>query len=158
MKMDADILITGGGLGGTALALSLVQAGHSVILIDMLAEDTRRDVAFDGRSYALSLGSQRLLQAIGLWDQLAENAQPILDIKVTDGRAGEGPSPFFMHFDHAEIEEGPMGYMIEDRHLRLALLDAVAAAAGKGLTHLAGRRVTDQTTDLRNASVTFHCG
>ena len=46
---------------------------------------------------------------------------------MTDGRAGEGPSPFVLDFDHAEIEEGPMGYMIEDRHLRRALLDAMAA-------------------------------
>ena len=143
MKMDADILITGGGLGGTALALSLARAGHEVILIDSLPQDTRLDAQFDGRSYALSVGSQRLLDAIGLWEQLAEHAQPILDIKVTDGRAGEGPSPFFLHFDHAEIEEGPMGFMVEDRHLRRALLNAVEKT--DGLTHHAGRTVTAQT-------------
>jgi 2-octaprenyl-6-methoxyphenol hydroxylase len=47
---------------------------------------------------------------------------------VTDGRAGEGPSPFVLEFDHAEIEEGPMGFMMEDRFLRRALLDALAAS------------------------------
>jgi len=107
MALDSDILITGGGLGGTSLALALAQAGHSVTLIDALPEQTRKASAFDGRSYAIALGSQRFLNAIGLWPSLAKNAQPMLEIKVTDGRAGEGPSPFFLHFDHAEIEEGP---------------------------------------------------
>ena len=51
----------------------------------------------------------------------------MLDIKVSDGRAGEGPSPFFLHFDHAELEEGPMGFMVEDRFLYRAFLEAVAA-------------------------------
>jgi 2-octaprenyl-6-methoxyphenol hydroxylase len=49
--------------------------------------------------------------------------QPMLEIKVTDGRAGEGP-PWMLHFDHAEIEES-MGFMCEDRYLRSALLAAM---------------------------------
>jgi 2-octaprenyl-6-methoxyphenol hydroxylase len=61
--------------------------------------------------------------------RLADNAQPILEIKASDGRAGEGAAPFFLHFDHAEIEEGPMGHMLEDRYLRRALLDAMASAS-----------------------------
>jgi 2-octaprenyl-6-methoxyphenol hydroxylase len=60
---------------------------------------------------------------LGLWDRVADHAQPILEIKVSDGRAGEGAAPHFLHFDHAEIEEGPMGHMLEDRFLRRALLD-----------------------------------
>ena len=78
-----------------------------------------------GASYALALASVRLLSAIGIWARLAEHAQPMLEIKVSDGRAGEGPAPFFLHFDHAEIEEGPMGHMLEDRFLRRAFLDAM---------------------------------
>lgn len=127
MTPDHDILIVGGGLNGPALALSLALAGFRVGVIDRLPIDTRKSPAFDGRAYALALASQRLLQAIGVWGQVAGDAQPMLEIKVTDGRAGEGPSPWMMHFDHAEIEEGPMGYMVEDRYLRRAFLDAMAA-------------------------------
>ena len=126
MDFDTDIAIVGGGLNGPTLALALAQIGLRVTLIDRLPAATREDAAFDGRSYALALTSTRMLGAIGLWDDVKSHAQPMLEIKVTDGRAGEGPSPFFMHFDHAEIEEGPMGHMVEDRHLRRALTDAVS--------------------------------
>ena len=77
----------------------------------------------------MSLSSQRLLAAAGVWAEVRDRAQPILHIKVSDGRAGQGGSPLTLEFDHAEIEEGPMGFMIEDRVLRPALLAAVAAEA-----------------------------
>ncbi|MEL7132545.1 MAG: FAD-dependent monooxygenase [Pseudomonadota bacterium] len=143
MKHDSDILIVGGGLSGPILALALARSGHTVTVIDALAEKARKNDDFDGRSYAVALTSQRLLDGIGLWDTIAEHSQPILDIKVSDGRAGEGPSPFFMHFDHAEIEEGPMGHMVQDRHIRSALLNAMAAT--DGIMHLAAETVTAQS-------------
>jgi 2-octaprenyl-6-methoxyphenol hydroxylase len=127
MTHDVDVLIAGGGLNGTTLALALASGGLTVALVDP-APPGARDGEFDGRSYALALTSQRLLKVLGVWGRIAANAQPILEIKVTDGRAGEGPSPFVLEFDHAEIEEGPMGYMMEDRFLRRALLDALAAS------------------------------
>ena len=83
-----------------------------------------------------------MLRTIGLWDELADQAQPMLEIKVTDGRAGEGPSPFFLHFDHAEIEEGPMGFMVEDRHLRRVLLDAIKRETN--IQSITGRAVAAQ--------------
>ena len=127
MTGQTDITIIGGGLTGPLLALALAKSGFSVCVIDQIAEKVRSNAGFDGRAYAVALSSCRLLTALDLWEDLAPNAQPILDIKVTDGHAGQGPSPFFMHFDHAELEEGPMGHMIEDRHLRRALLDRLAA-------------------------------
>ncbi len=156
MATDSDILIVGGGLNGPALALALAQAGFTVTVIDALDEDARRDEGFDGRSYALALASKRLLAAIGIWHHVADHAQPMLGIKVTDGRAGEGPSPFLMEFDHAEIEEGPMGFMVEDRHLRRAFLDAMGAEAR--ITHIAGARVTAQDVQGQSAEVTLDDG
>lgn len=140
--MDTDIIIVGGGLNGPAFALAAAREGFNVTIIDSLPVDRRKKADFDGRSYALSLGSQRLLRAIGVWDTVSADAQPMLEIKVTDGRAGEGPSPWMMHFDHAEIEEGPMGFMVEDRHLRRAFLDAMDGDAR--VTHLAGETVVAQ--------------
>ena len=152
MEFDTDIAIIGGGLNGPALALALATAGQRVTLIDALGMAVRKDAKFDGRSYALALTSCRLLEGLGVWEAVADHAQPMLEIKVTDGRAGDGPSPMFMHFDHAEIEEGPMGHMVEDRHLRRALLDTAQAEAA--ITQLNKVRVTSQDVDA--TGVTLH--
>jgi 2-octaprenyl-6-methoxyphenol hydroxylase len=156
MTHSNEILVVGGGLNGPALALALAQTGHNVTVIDALVEKTRKNAAFDGRSYALALSSQRLLAAIGIWPQIADKSQPMLEIKVTDGHAGKGPSPFFMHFDHAEIEEGPMGYMIEDRYLRRAFLEAMKAEPR--ITQISGKTVVDQHLDPTGVAVTLDDG
>ncbi|SHL64375.1 2-octaprenyl-6-methoxyphenol hydroxylase [Roseovarius pacificus] len=155
MEHDSDIVIVGGGLNGPALALALAQSGFTVTVIDALSETVRKNAAFDGRAYALALSSMRLLRAIGIWDRVSDHTQPMLEIKVSDGRAGEGPSPFFMHFDHAEIEEGPMGYMLEDRYLRRAFLEAMKAEP-----RITQRRdtVTAQQVDAQGATVTLASG
>ncbi|NCO86943.1 MAG: UbiH/UbiF/VisC/COQ6 family ubiquinone biosynthesis hydroxylase [Rhodobacterales bacterium] len=156
MTRDFDIIITGGGLNGPTLALALAQSGLRVCVIDALPRDTRADPGFDGRSYALALASVRMLRAIGIWPAVAGDAQPMNEIKVSDGRAGEGASPWWLHFDHAEIEEGPMGHMVEDRHLRRALLDAMEAM--DGVTHLPGESVVAQTADAQGVTVTLASG
>ena len=156
MDFDTDIAIVGGGLNGPTLALALAQIGLRVTLIDRLPAATREDAAFDGRSYALALTSTRMLGALGIWDNVKSHAQPMLEIKVTDGRAGEGPSPFFMHFDHAEIEEGPMGHMVEDRHLRRALAEAVSAEAR--ITRLDGETVIAQDAAPAGVTLTLEDG
>ena len=156
MEFDTDIAIVGGGLNGPALGLALAQAGLRVTIIDRLHTQDRKNPGFDGRSYALALTSTRLLDGIGVWDAVADHAQPMLEIKVTDGRAGEGPSPFFMHFDHAEIEEGPMGHMVEDRHLRRALMEAVATC--DTITVLDGETVTAQAVDPSGVTLTLASG
>ncbi|MEM6371260.1 MAG: FAD-dependent monooxygenase [Pseudomonadota bacterium] len=156
MQGDSDIVIVGGGLSGPILALALAGSGHRVTVIDALDADVRGALGFDGRSYAVALTSRRLLEGIGVWDALDDHSQPILEIKVSDGRAGEGPSPFFMHFDHAEIEEGPMGHMVQDRYLRPALLDAMAAT--EAITHLTGETATAQDASPGAVTVTLASG
>ncbi len=156
MTKDTDILIAGGGLNGTTLALALASAGFRVTLVDPTPEEARSSDTFDGRGYALALSSKRLLSALGIWKAVADNAQPILDIRISDARAGETPSPFVLEFDHAEIEEGPMGFMIEDRFLRRALLSALAASYR--ITALSGLCVTDHTASDADVTVTLSDG
>ncbi|MEC9312831.1 MAG: FAD-dependent oxidoreductase, partial [Pseudomonadota bacterium] len=74
MKNSSDILIVGGGLNGPALALALAQTGHSVTVIDALPKVALKDEGFDGRGYALALASKRLLDRIGVWQHVADNA------------------------------------------------------------------------------------
>ncbi|REF67716.1 MULTISPECIES: UbiH/UbiF/VisC/COQ6 family ubiquinone biosynthesis hydroxylase [Paracoccus] len=143
MRTDFDILIAGGGLNGPALALALADAGLSVAVADARPADARAGAAFDGRAYALALASQRLLAALGLWPELAPNAQEIRKVEATQGAPGEGAGPFGLHFDGAELEEGRLGYMLEDRFLYRALL---AAMQGR-VTHLPGLSVTGQEAE-----------
>lgn len=156
MADKRDILIVGGGLNGATLALALAQAGFGVTVIDAQTAETHKNPDFDGRSYALALTSKRLLVAIGIWDALADLAQPMLKIVVSDGRAGEGASPLHMVFDSHEIEEGPMGFMIEDRHLRPALITAMENTAK--ITHMPGNTVISQTVTPGGVSVTLASG
>ncbi len=152
----ADVLIVGGVLNGPVLALALARAGLSVTVVDALPLKALRATGFDGRAYALALASQRMLAALDLWDAVSGDAQPINGIRASDGRAGEGASPFFLAFDAAEIEEGPMGYMLEDRFLRRALLDAMKAE--DRISHVAGRTVTVQEIDPQGVTVTLSDG
>lgn len=156
MKNTSDILIVGGGLNGPALALALAQTGHGVTIVDALPRGGFKDEDFDGRGYALALASQRLLAQIGIWPAVAEQAQPMLEIKASDGHAGEGASPFFLHFDHREIEEGPMGYMLEDRYLRRALLQAMEDEPR--ITQINEARVVAQEADQTGVTLTLESG
>ncbi len=156
MTQNDDILIVGGGLNGPVLALALAKSGFGVTILDAAERDTHTDPDFDGRSYALALASCRLLAAIDIWDKIEDQAQPMREIKVSDGRAGEGPSPWILHFDHREMEEGPMGHMIEDRVLRTALQDAIDAHPA--ITHLTGARVTAQEVGPSGVTLTLASG
>jgi 2-octaprenyl-6-methoxyphenol hydroxylase len=156
MTRDADILIAGGGLNGPALALALAQGGFRVTVIDARPAPARAEAGFDGRAYALAIASVRLLTAIGVWSVIADKAQPMLEIKASDGRAGEGAAPFFLHFDNAEIEEGPMGYMLEDRHLYAAFLQAMQATPS--VTLLSGETVVAQVVGPSGVTVTLASG
>ena len=140
--MEQDVIIVGGGLNGPALALALAQGGLRVTVVDGRPAAVRGEVGFDGRAYALAIASKRLLAVIGVWGRVAAKTQPILKIVASDGRAGAGASPFFLTFDHAEIEEGPMGFMLEDRFLFAAFQAAMAEAPG--IAVLSGESVVAQ--------------
>jgi 2-octaprenyl-6-methoxyphenol hydroxylase len=156
MKHDSDVLIAGGGLNGPALALALAQAGLRVTVIDAAPARARADDTFDGRAYALAIASQKLLAAIGVWPAVAQHAQPMMEVKASDGEAGEGGAPFFLHFDSRELDQSPVGYMLEDRYLYRAFLDAMQAAPG--ITLIQATSVIAQQVVPGGISVTLSDG
>ncbi|HEY1638948.1 MAG TPA: FAD-dependent monooxygenase [Rhizomicrobium sp.] len=121
----ADVLVAGGGMVGLSLALALAQGGAAVAVADPVSSSTILDEKFDGRVSALSYATIRMFRALGIWPRLQADAQPILDILVSDAGLDSAPGPFSLHFDHREIGE-PMGAIAENRHIRRALFDSLA--------------------------------
>jgi 2-octaprenyl-6-methoxyphenol hydroxylase len=111
---------------GLTLALALAQGGLKVLIADPMSPAQLLDERFDGRVSALAFASVRMMGILGLWEALVPDAQPINDIVVSDGELGGQASPFSLHFDHREIGE-VLGYIVENRHIRRALLRAVEA-------------------------------
>ncbi|MEM6488002.1 MAG: UbiH/UbiF/VisC/COQ6 family ubiquinone biosynthesis hydroxylase [Pseudomonadota bacterium] len=154
--ISTEVAVVGGGLVGPALALSLAREGFQVALIDRLAEPVRRDPAFDGRGYAIALVSARLLETLELWQGLAPLAQPIRDIRVSEGAGGRTTGWGRLHFDPRETDDGRVGWILEDRWLRRALLDAVAARAA--ITPIAPATVASAAFDGPRARLTLADG
>ena len=121
----ADILICGGGMVGLPLALAAAQGGLKVVVVDVLTPEKILDAAFDGRVSALAYASVRMLKALGVWPHLENQAQPIREILVTDGKPGRPASPFSLHFDAAEVGSEALGHIAENRHIRAALYAAM---------------------------------
>jgi 2-octaprenyl-6-methoxyphenol hydroxylase len=129
----ADVIIFGGGLVGLALASALDSSGLSIILVDPADPAQRTGAAFDGRTSAVSSSSMRMLEAIGVAGHLAEPGCPIWRIAVADGL-----EPGALHFDPDDGE--PLGFMHENRHLRVAL--QARAEAGKDIWPMWKSRVS----------------
>jgi 2-octaprenyl-6-methoxyphenol hydroxylase len=120
-----DALIVGGGLVGLGVAAALGGAGLRVAVIDRERPATVLEPVFDGRTSAIAQGSRRILEGIGVWPKAATEAEPILDIRVS-----ESASLLFIHFDHREVANArgaePLGHIVENRVIRKALFDRVA--------------------------------
>jgi 2-octaprenyl-6-methoxyphenol hydroxylase len=156
MSLNSDIAIVGGGLIGPVLALACAKAGLKCVVVDAQSMDTRANAKFDGRAYALALASRRMLTALDIWQHVAEYAQNMNDIKVTDGRQGDGAAFLGLHFSSDEIEDGPMGSMLEDRYLRRTMMQMIDRHPD--ITHLSGTRVVAQTITAQGASLTLDDG
>jgi 2-octaprenyl-6-methoxyphenol hydroxylase len=150
VSFDADVIIAGAGMTGATLALALASGGLKPLLVDPAPFETQTAPEFDGRASAIAFSNFRQWRALGLGETLAAHAQPIRQILVTDGRAaGPAAGPAhgaFLRFDAGELgnrdEDEPLGCMLENRRIRIALADAVRTA---GLAVLAPARV-DQIT------------
>ncbi len=153
---DTDVAVVGGGLAGATMALAAAQAGLSVIVVDSIDPKTATDAAFDGRVSAIAFASCRMFEALGIWPALAQDAQPINDIVVTDGRVREGAAPLFLHFDHREIGDEPLGHLIENRHSRVVLIDALSS--NSNIDYRAPMSITAAAPDLHGYNLTLSDG
>jgi 2-octaprenyl-6-methoxyphenol hydroxylase len=145
---EIDVLIAGGGFAGLTLAIALRQAlgtPFSVTVADPMLGASHAD---DERASAIVAAARRLFETLGIWQAVAAEAQPILNMEVTDSRLDDAVRPVFLTFA-GEIEAGePFAHMIENRFLIAAL---AAKAKELGVT-LRTTAVTDVVRPLKTAS------
>jgi 2-octaprenyl-6-methoxyphenol hydroxylase len=120
-----DVAIVGGGMVGAALAVALAPLKLRVAVIEAIAHNAAMQPSFDERTTALSNGSRRIMETIGVWPDLAALATPIRKIHVSDqGRFG------FARIDAAEQGLKALGYVVPNRALGSALWSRLSERAG----------------------------
>ncbi|MBU3730863.1 MAG: ubiquinone biosynthesis hydroxylase [Beijerinckiaceae bacterium] len=142
----ADIVIGGGGLAGLALALALKQAvgGHlKVIICDPAFAKPPRP---DDRAFALAAGGRRMFEALGVWDRIAPEAEPIRDMVITDSRLNDPVRPVFLTFEGDVGTDEPFASMVPQGALLRALRDAAEA---QGVSLRAAAVTSCETTTAR---------
>jgi 2-octaprenyl-6-methoxyphenol hydroxylase len=151
---QAEVVVGGAGFAGLALAIALRQGlgdPFTVMVADPALAHARSK---DPRASAIAAAARRLFEAIGVWGSVAENAQPILDMVVTDSKLDDAVRPTFLTFG-GEVEDGePFAHMIENRHL----VDALAEKAKSLGIGLRATPVTGFAADANSAKVQFADG
>ncbi|MGR1219699.1 2-octaprenyl-3-methyl-6-methoxy-1,4-benzoquinol hydroxylase [Metapseudomonas otitidis] len=120
--MQADLIIVGAGMVGSALALALKDSGLDILLIDgspLSVKPFDAEAAFEPRVSALSAASQRILDRLGAWPGVvARRASPYGEMQVWDG-TGTGA----IHFSAASVHADVLGHIVENRVVQDALLE-----------------------------------
>lgn len=129
-----DVLIAGGGLVGSSLALALAPLGLRIGVIEPVPPQVAAQPGYDDRSTALAYGTRRVFEALHLWSVISAEATPIAQVHVSErGRFGVTR----LHADDYNMPA--LGYVTPNRVLLSALGTALAAAP---VTMLAPLRVT----------------
>lgn len=122
------IVIAGGGIAGLSLALALKSALPRSLAVTLCDPALNRDPSGDRRAYAVAASARRMLTTLGVWGEVADGAQPMLDMVVTDSHLGDPVRPTFLTFE-GEVEAGEaFAHMVESGALTAALLRACRAA------------------------------
>jgi len=117
-----DLVIGGAGFAGLALAIALRQGLGQAFAVTVVDPALGAAASKDPRASAIAAAARRLFEAIEVWDAVAADAQPILDMVVTDSKLDDVVRPTFLTFG-GEVEEGePFAHMVENRHLVDALV------------------------------------
>jgi 2-octaprenyl-6-methoxyphenol hydroxylase len=122
------IVIAGGGLAGLSLSLALKKALAGGVDVVMCDPALRRDPHGDKRSYAIAAAARRMLEALDIWAGVADRAQPILDMVITDSRLQDPVRPTFLTFAGDVDGSEPFAHMITAGDLTAALLEACRGA------------------------------
>jgi len=122
------IVIAGGGLAGLSLSLALKQALGEGVDVVMCDPALTRDPHGDKRAYAIAAAARRMMEALGVWQQIADRAQPMLDMVVTDSRLQDPVRPTYLTFEGDVGAGEPFAHMITSGDLTAALIEACRGA------------------------------
>jgi len=124
---QADMVIGGAGFAGLALAIALVEALGPEFKIVVADPALKHEESRDPRASAIAAAARRLFEAIGVWDAVEAQAQPMLDMVVTDSKVDDAVRPTFLTFE-GEVQPGEaFAHMIENRVLTDALVKKARA-------------------------------
>lgn len=146
-----DVLIVGGGLSGGTLAAMLGVAGLRVACVDRDPPAKQIQEVFDGRTTAISWGSQKVLAQAGVWPLLEAQACPIRRIDILDGG-----SPVLLRFGSEEVDGRTFGWIVENHVLRHALFTRMAAC--KTVHHFAPAQIDSIARDEHAVTITLSDG
>ena len=134
MTQSQPILIVGGGLVGTSLAIALDAAGLPAVLVEAAMPSVDAQPSYDERNLALARATVNGLRAIGVWEFAEARATPITHIHTS--RAGDFGS---VRMDAADEGVDALGWTLPARELGAALLRRLDTC--RHLTRLAPARV-----------------
>jgi 2-octaprenyl-6-methoxyphenol hydroxylase len=147
-RSEFDVVIAGGGLVGGSLAIALAQTNCRVALVEAVPPESTQQPSFDDRTIALSRGSYRILQQLGIWSQIADHVWPIQQIHVSQQkRFGTAL------IDSAEQGVAELGYVIRSRELGLALWSLIREQQGIEVFCPARVTGTELQKDVRQVSL-----
>jgi 2-octaprenyl-6-methoxyphenol hydroxylase len=118
-----DVLIGGGGFAGLALAIALRQGLGPSFSVALADPALRAAHSTDARASAIAAAARRMFETLGVWDRVAGEAQPIVDMVITDSRLTDAVRPVFLTFGEEVAPGEPFAHMIENRPLIDALAD-----------------------------------
>ncbi len=119
MQKKNEIVICGGGMVGMVFALHMSNYKIKVCLVDQKKKNIFNKQK-DERTTAISQGSSRILETIKIWKKIRPEAQPIYEILVSEGHKKKN-----MKFDHKKINEGPLGFIVDNKFFKKKLFEEV---------------------------------
>src|SRR5437868_11600272 len=128
MAAQRGIVIGGGAFAGLALALALRQGLGSDLPIIVADPALAARPSRDPRATAIVAACRRLFDALGVWDAVAAESQPILDMVVTDSKLEDATRPTFLTFGGDVAPGEPFAHMVENRRLIDELVKHAEAA------------------------------
>jgi 2-octaprenylphenol hydroxylase len=130
VKLDADIIVVGGGPVGACAGALLARAAQVLLLEPAPSPPPPAGVRPAAlRVSAISRASERILQAAGAWDAILPRANPYERMHVWhESSAADGYTRLV--FDAAEVAEPNLGWIIENSAVQQAVLAAFQSNGG----------------------------